>query len=291
MKSKKRKNMWQPLLAVSVLLLFQNVRFVRADEIPVEISADSEYFEENETDPDETESKKTASGKWKSRNQRCFYYEQGKKVTGLKKIQNNYYYFASNGIQKTGWQKIGDDYYYFKIANGKKGFMETSKTVNGIRLGKKGKAKITSKSEAKLNVLIRANQIVEKAVRAEMKKSEKLQKCFDYLLKQFQYRGSPVFEYSGQWELDYAMDLFESGHGNCYAFGAAFAFLADAAGYQDCYAISSGGHGWAEADCKVYDPTWSLIDKTHSYYGVDYKLSGIDGRPDYKRAQKYVEKI
>lgn len=291
MKSKKRKNMWQPLLAVSVLLLFQNVRFVRADEIPVEISADSEYFEENETDPDETESKKTASGKWKSRNQRCFYYEQGKKVTGLKKIQNNYYYFASNGIQKTGWQKIGDDYYYFKIANGKKGFMETSKTVNGIRLGKKGKAKITSKSEAKLNVLIRANQIVEKAVRPEMKKSEKLQKCFDYLLKHFQYRGSPVFEYSGQWELDYAMDLFESGHGNCYAFGAAFAFLADAAGYQDCYAISSGGHGWAEADGKVYDPTWSLIDKTHSYYGVDYKQSGIDGRPDYKRARKYVEKI
>lgn len=291
MKSKKRKNMWQPLLAVSVLLIFQNVRFVRADEIPVEISADSEYFEENETDPDETESKKTASGKWKSRNQRCFYYEQGKKVTGLKKIQNNYYYFASNGIQKTGWQKIGDDYYYFKIANGKKGFMETSKTVNGIRLGKKGKAKITSKSEAKLNVLIRANQIVEKAVRPEMKKSEKLQKCFDYLLKHFQYRGSPVFEYSGQWELDYAMDLFESGHGNCYAFGAAFAFLADAAGYQDCYAISSGGHGWAEADGKVYDPTWSLIDKTHSYYGVDYKQSGIDGRPDYKRARKYVEKI
>ena len=124
-----------------------------------------------------------------------------------------------------------------------------------------------------------------------MKKSEKLKKSFEYLLKHFQYRGSPDFEKSKQWEQNYAQDLFEEGHGNCYAFGAAFAFLANAVGYKECYAVSSGGHGWAEVNGKVYDPTWSLTDKNHSYYGISFDLSGKDGRPNYKNARKYVVQI
>lgn len=250
------------------------------------------YSEEDSREPvKEQKKQQIASGKWKSRNQKVFYYENGKKVTGLKMIGQKYYYFADNGIQRTGWQKINGNYYYFKIANAQKGYMQKSQTVNDIKLAKEGKAKLTAASAAKLDVLIKANKILEKAVKPEMEKSEKLKQSFDYLLQHYQYRGSPIFQRTGHWELDYALDVFDEGHGSCYAFGAAFAFLANAAGYKNCYAVSSGGHGWAEVDGKVYDPTWSLIDRNHSYFGVSFSLSGREGRPNYKNARKYVVKI
>lgn len=250
------------------------------------------YPAEEQKEPvKETRKQQSDSGKWKSRNQKVFYYENGKKVTGVKKIGQKYYYFSDNGIQRTGWQKINGDYYFFKIANAQKGYMQKSQTVNDIKLSKNGKAKLTAASTAKLDALIKANKILEKAVKPEMEKSEKLKRSFDYLLKHYQYRGSPIFQLTGHWELDYALDVFDEGHGSCYAFGAAFAFLANAAGYKNCYAVSSGGHGWAEVGGKVYDPTWSLVDKTHSYYGVSFSLSGRDGRPNYKNARRYVVKI
>lgn len=235
--------------------------------------------------------KAAVTGKWKTKNDQFFYYENGKKITGLKKIAGKYYYFDSKGVQRTGWQKYQDAYYFFQIANRKKGFMITSKKVNGITLGNKGKAKLTSASTAKLNVLIKANQIVEKAVKPGLKKSEKLRQLFDYSLQHFKYRGSPTFQLSNDWELKYALQMFDAGHGSCYAYGAAFAFLANAAGFTDCYAISSGGHGWTEVNGKIYDLSWCLTDKNHSYYGVSYDLSGVAGRPNYRRARTYVVKI
>lgn len=267
---------------------------VRAAENPKEMLFDREPAEKVGQTPDDVrteESKAPATGKWKSRNQKIFYYENGKKTVGLKQIDGKYYYFDLNGIQRTGWQTYEGHYYYFKIANGKKGYMETAKTINGIKIEEDGKAELTAASAGKLNVLLKANQVVEKATKPEMKKSEKLKHSFAYLLKHFQYRGSPDFEKSAHWEQIYAKALFEEGHGNCYAFGAAFAFLANAAGYKECYAVSSGGHGWAEINGKVYDPTWSLTDKDHNYYGISFDLSGKDGRPNYKNARKYIVKI
>ena len=59
--------------------------------------------------------------------------------------------------------------------------------------------------------------------------------------------------------------------GDCYSYGAAFAFMAKAIGYTNVYACNSGGHGWAEVDGKVYDPEWSRHHSSPgSYYGVGY---------------------
>ncbi|MCI8890236.1 MAG: hypothetical protein HFH34_02585 [Eubacterium sp.] len=232
-----------------------------------------------------------ATGEWQNRNQKFFYYQKGKKVKGLARIKGKTYYFDSKGVQHTGWQKIDGSYYFFQNANGKKGSMDASSIVNGMTLGADGKAVVNRGSKEKLEILVMANEIVEKATKPEMKKSEKLKKTYDYLMKHFKYRGSPKFVYTGHWELDYARSLFEEGHGSCYAFGAGFAFLANAVGYKDCYAVSSGGHGWAEANGKVYDPTWGLIDQRHNYYGMRFDLSGVDGRPNYKRARTYVAEI
>ena len=230
-------------------------------------------------------------GEWKTKNNSVYYYVNGKKATGIQKIGTKYYYFDSKGIQRTGWQKTGNSYYFFRISNGRKGYMAVSKSVNGITLGKSGKALLTADNSEKLDALVKATRIVEKATDPVMAKNEKLRKTFDYLLSHYKYRGSPVFNHTAHWETDYALQMFDEGHGSCYAYGAAFAFLANAVGYKECYAISSGGHGWAEVDGKVYDPSWCLVDRKHSYFAVSYDLSGVEGRPGYKNARKYVVKI
>ena len=235
--------------------------------------------------------KETAAGRWKEKKQQFFYCIKGRRVKGIYKIGKNYYYFDKNGVQRTGWQKIGNNYYFFRIANGKKGYQLRSATVNGIRLGAKGKARLTADSRKKLDVMVTANQILQKAAKPAMKKPEKLRKAFDYLLKHYRYAGSPSFKNSAHWEQDYAQFMFSRHHGNCYAYGAAFAFLANAAGYQECYAVSSGGHGWAEVSGKIYDPSWCLTDTRYSYFGVSPALSGTGGRPNYKRARKFAVRI
>ena len=228
---------------------------------------------------------------WKIEKQCVFYYKGGKKLTGLRKLNGKYYYFDKKGVQRTGWQKIRGDYYFFRIDSKEKGYMVTSKKVNGVTLKDSGKAKKTKASAAKLNVMIKANKIMEKATKPTMKQKEKLRACFDYSMKKFRYRGSPRFKKSKNWEYKYALDMFDRGHGSCYAYGAAFAFLANAVGYTDAYAISSGGHGWAEVKGRVYDPSWEMVDKKHHYFGMSYNLSGKGGRPNYKRNRTYVMKI
>lgn len=240
---------------------------------------------------DEGSKSSSAKSNWQEKKNGMYYYEDKKAAVGLCEINGKYYLFNEKGIQQNGWQKYQNDYYFFRIANGKKGYMAVSQKVNGITLAEDGRAVLTSKNSTKLDVLMKANQVVQKATKPTMAKSEKLRKSFDYLLSHYKYRGAPSFEHSDQWEQEYAMAMFDEGHGNCYAYAAAFAFLANAVGYKECYAVSSGGHGWAEVNGKVYDPSWSLTDKRHSYYGVSFDLSGVDGRPNYKRARRYVVKI
>ena len=232
-----------------------------------------------------------SQGTWKGKTYYYYYNAEGRKLTGRQKIDGHMYYFDKNGRQKTGWQKIGKKYYYFRICNGKKGYMSTSKTVNGVKLGKTGEAKQTKKTLKKLKVLVMAQQVAEKATKPSMKRSEKLKSCFNYLIKHYKYKGSPTFVKSTQWECDYAISMFSKKHGSCYEYGAAFAFLANAVGYDKAYAVSSGGHGWAEVNGYVYDPAWEQIDKKHSYFGRSYN-DAINGlAPNYKKARNYVRKI
>lgn len=239
----------------------------------------------------EKNNKTSQQGNWVVKKQAMTYRINGKRAKGLHKIRGKYYYFDKHGIQRTGWQKIKGKYYFFRIANGEKGRMIKSKKVNGIVLKKRGQAKLTPKSKAKLNVLIKANKIVQKATKPMMKRSEKRMKCFHYALKHFRYSGSLNFSKKGDWELHYALDMFDKGHGNCFAYGAAFAFLANAAGDKSCYAVSSGGHGWSEVNGKVYDLSWHMTDKKHNYYGMSYRLSGVGGRPNYKAGKSLMAKI
>lgn len=239
---------------------------------------------------------KEPGGAWKTKKQNYYYRTaQGKKLTGLKEVDGKTYYFDQKGIQRTGWQKVKGEYYFFAIANGKKGCMVTGRKVNGVTLRRSGKAKLTADSRSKLDVMVKANRFVEGCTRPGMKKSEKLKRAFTYSIKEFAYCSSPKYGrrsgWKGHWERKYALEMFDKGGGDCYAYGASFAFLANACGYKNCCAVSSGGHGWAEVDGKVYDPSWAIVDKRHNYFGMSYSLSGRGGRPGYRRNRLYVVKI
>ncbi|MCD8021968.1 MAG: hypothetical protein LUF30_03000 [Lachnospiraceae bacterium] len=229
---------------------------------------------------------------WLLKNQKVYYINsKGKRVFGLVEIGNHTYYFDEKGVQRTGWQKIDGYYYYFKIGNGKSGYMLTSTTVNGITIKKSGKADTSGVNETKLQIMVQANQIMQSVTKPTMTKAEKLKLCYEYLVENVQYRGSPTFKNTTYWAWDYAASVFSTKKADCYGYGAAFAFLANAVGYPNCYAVSSGGHGWAEVKGLVYDVSWELVDTSHSYYAVSYSLSGIDGRPNYKAARNYTMQI
>ncbi len=235
----------------------------------------------------------THKNEWvKSKGYMLYYNEDGKKETGgIREVGNKKYYFTKSGYQRTGWRQVGDDYYFFKVSDGKNGYMLKDTTVNGIKLYKSGRAKMTSYAKKKMPILIKANRIRQSRTNANMTKTEKLRAVWKYILK-YQYRGSLYFKYSKDFDIAYASQMFREGHGACYHYGAAFAYLANACGYKNCLFVSSGGHGWAEIDGYIYDPSWQLVDgHRYSYFHMHPNMSGKDKIPGYKNARVYIKKI
>ena len=222
----------------------------------------------------------------------------GKKTTGaekrvLRKVNQKIYCYDKGGKAHSGWQKIGKDYYFFRNDSMNKGYMITGKTVNRIRLKKNGQAIQTKKNRKRLKTLVMAAQIVEAATKPKMDKKEKLKAVWKYFQNsgRYRYQGSPAFHYSKQWETEYAYAMLKQKHGSCYHMGAAFAYLANACGFKNCMAVSSGGHGWCVVDGRICDPSWDRVDTGHSYYMISMSLSGKKGRPRYKQSMKYVRII
>ena len=83
------------------------------------------------------------------------------------------------------------------------------------------------------------------------------------------------------WPIIYANDMLVDGGGDCYSYGAAFAYMGKAIGYENVYACNSGGHGWAEIEGKVYDPEWGRHHDDFTYFGLSYDNNETD--VNYKR--------
>lgn len=132
-----------------------------------------------------------------------------------------------------------------------------------------GKAyKVSTEKDKTLN---RALKLVEKVTKTTMTKSQKLKAVWNHLRTSYGERNPRIPHYHGTgWAETYANDIFVNGTGNCFSYGAAFAYMAKAIGYKNCYACNSGGHGWAEVDGLVYDPEWSMHNSHYTYYGMTY---------------------
>ncbi|WP_316608104.1 hypothetical protein [uncultured Ruminococcus sp.] len=117
--------------------------------------------------------------------------------------------------------------------------------------------------------LFSAAKDIAKCTNSSMTKEEKLKAAFDYIRQNY-LEGvphDPPYRES-DWPVVCANDLFVYGKGDCFSYGAAFAYMCKAIGCTDVYACNSGGHGWAEAEGKMYDPEWSMHSDKYSYFAV-----------------------
>ena len=114
-----------------------------------------------------------------------------------------------------------------------------------------------------------AAQAIGKCTDSSMSREEKLRAAFDYIKTSYLEgvpHDPPYRELD--WPVVCANDLFVYGKGDCFSYGAAFAYMAKAIGYEDVYACNSGGHGWAEIEGKYYDPEWDMHHNEYNHFGV-----------------------
>ena len=219
-----------------------------------------------------------------------YFNSKGVKAKGIITVKGRKYYMDSRGILRTGWRKVGQKYYFFGQINGGAGYMRTSARINGIQVRKDGSASYNRTQLQKLNLMVRANQIVDGITNNRMTKPQKLRACFRYIVN-YNYGDGGDFAGGSNWDIYYGSRVLSRRRGDCFGFGCAFAYLADAVGYTS-YAVSSGGHGWAEVNGRVYDANWAKATGRIDWYcGMDYNLSGRGGRPNYKPNRVYVKRI
>ena len=207
---------------------------------------------------------------WKKfSNGRSYFDANGVRATGLKKIGKYTYYFNGKGIMQTGTVKVKNNTYYLKD----NGQMEARKTGSKY-YNASGKA--MSKVQANdFETLQRAKGIVKKITTSKMTKSEKLKKCFDWVISK-PYVTRRTFSNTAGWPAVYANDHFVMGGGNCFSDAAAFAYLAKALGYTKIYVCvdsdgrGGSGHSWAEINGLVYDPLFAEAKSYSKNYGVKY---------------------
>lgn len=216
-----------------------------------------------------------------------YYNAKGTKLKGLRKIGNRYYYFDSNCVQRTGWRKISGNYYYFVKSTKTKGYMAKNRTINGVKIGQDGKAILNARSLRKLKIMVRCSEIVDSLTNADQSGSQRLKIVFEYAKNHYRPVNIGKFNGSGDWDMYYAERMLNYGSGDCYCYAAIFAYLADAVGYHKVIVVSSGGHGWAELNGKVYDANWARVIGSDKCYAVPKSLSGVAGRPAWAKYGYY----
>ena len=169
--------------------------------------------------------------------------------------------------------------------------MKTDCTVNGVRLSESGKA-VKKGNKKRLQVLTMASKIVNTVTKPAMKKKQKMKAVWDFLQTHFEYTIDTMeFYESEEWEVNYALAMFQGRKGNCYGLASAWAFLASACGCTSVNVVSSTAHGWVEISGRIYDPSWERVDPENFYYGRSYKDSGKNGSPTYAQGRIFVKKV
>lgn len=209
---------------------------------------------------------------------------------GLRTINGKTHLFDKKGRQLTGWHKVGKHYRYFTVATKAKGAMVTGKVVNGVKLDKQGRAVLNDQTKAELKVLAKATAFVERNTKPGWSQKKKLRACFNLLRDKYSERAFRGFSSKSGWQRAFALDIFDKKSGSCHSYAAAFAYIANAIGCKSCKVVSSGGHSWAEADGKVYDPEWAKHCRV-DLFAFPYARSGQGGTPGYKNARTYVVTI
>lgn len=214
-------------------------------------------------------------------------------VDGFVVIDNRTYFFNEGVLQKNDIVGNSEEGYFYAGSDGAIDYgYSDGVTIDGIDyiiINGKAWSVFTESDKA----LFQAAKDIAKCTETSMTKEEKLKCAFDYIKSNYLegVRHNPPYRES-DWPVVCANDIFVYGKGDCYSYGAAFAYYGKAIGCSDCYAVNSGGHGWAEIEGLVYDPEWSMHSDNYPYYAmtydekcdVPYKSSISDGA-EWKRKE------
>lgn len=193
----------------------------------------------------------------------------GDGAQGLVTQDGKTYYYRDGQLQTNGI--VGDEAAGYFYAN-EQGEIDMN-YCDGVTVDDKNWCVIEGKASPAESesdqVLFHACKTVAKYCNSSMSRDEKLRACFDGLKNDYLegVRHDPPYQ-EMDWPVLYANDIFIYGKGDCFSYGAAFAYIGKAIGCSECYACNSGGHGWAEIDGKYYDPEWDMHHTEYNHFGV-----------------------
>lgn len=208
----------------------------------------------------------------KNGNKYCYGYD-GKLLKGYSKFGKSYYLFSKSGVLQKGWQNVKGKYYYFDRKSGKQ---IKGKTVNGIKINKKGEANESDKN--KILTMIEARKIMLKITKPTDSMAVKRMKCFKWILSlpYHQFRElKPIYNKKG-WEITFANDIFKYRSGCCVSQSAACAFLFLEIGYTDISVCHDSEHAWLTIGDRIYDPVFAeakSFSKNYDAVPTDYRVN------------------
>lgn len=136
------------------------------------------------------------------------YYRKGKRLTGFQKIGKNYFYFSAKGtlLKNT------------TVNKGYRGFTYYIDNKSHVIGRKKGSTYYTASGKRMTQVQIanlRSKQIAAEITNSSMSKSQKLQTCFNWVIKGY-YNIWRDFDQGGKdWPATFANDHFLHHNGDC----------------------------------------------------------------------------
>ncbi|MCD8397897.1 MAG: hypothetical protein LUD12_12090 [Lachnospiraceae bacterium] len=199
-------------------------------------------------------------------------HSSSKKIVG---VSGTYYCVDSSGKALTSGWIIVDSKLCYATANGE---LKKDTTYEGITFNSKGYA--TDDTAAKLKM--KTMSIVESITTSDMTQSQKLKKCWNYIVSSsnFKYRTIGLSSFPSGWQITTAYNMLVSHSGSCYSFACAFAALANEVGY-DSYVIvgrvsgtrdgAADGltrHCWVKINGCYYDPEACFAGWWTSCYGL-----------------------
>ncbi len=207
---------------------------------------------------------------WEKINGSDYYFENGIVRTGMQYVDNSCYFLSpdDNGEKQTGWLELyGSKYYadssgviqrdklfdagglsYIADQNGalrygwitlgkdeyyawSSGALAKNTTVDGVKLDSNGRKVIIPEDS---EVIRLAKKLIEAAAPSSASNAEKLRLSFNYIVKNCTYKRdyTDPLTLSGDWREKYAIEMFKTHLGNCYRYASAFAYVAEALGYD-----------------------------------------------------------
>ena len=192
---------------------------------------------------------------WVKEKEQWRYYTNGKKSKGLTRIGQKYYYFTKKGNQGTSWRKIDGAFYFFKTGRRSNAYMLKNTKKNGIKLGRDGKAILSSKrAKKKVKMMAAMSEYLDPLIKSSWSKKKKLTAVYDYMRRYVPYKFTTHFrEKDKNWDIWCANKLLKNGYADCHPFACAFSYLANAIGYRNVIIESAKTHSWTRIGDEYYD--------------------------------------